>query len=658
MKSKIIKVNGHDIKVLIDPPDIKTFKLPAKSSNETTAKFINENKLKSSGVHTKVFSDGNTYLNEYEILKPKDQKDVGSCTAHSLSYNLEMAYARKHNNEYLRFSTDFIYGNREVYDEYEMSMDEGLDISDAICHLIKYGDVPYSVLDSNTEVNDAVDTVKTYAAYYKVQAYPYRILGAIDIQKYSTNDIKNLMTYQDVVIQCAIKFTSIKNNVFITEPNEELKYHSLCLVGWGNDGWKVFNSWGGSKNSSIYTIPFDYGYFTDLYAILLSGIDNVEIDDYASPNTDVYKGYYKETKGYFNSRANAIKYLERVSSPGSHVELSGGIFTKPRMGFVYKAVPLKHADIITGYNMEDQAIQVAQRIFNSNYAGVIIANKNDFPDIIAATTLSYQKKYPIIVTDNTSLSSQNKQFIQNASDRKLIILGGTSLLSDSLFSNLGVFTTRVFGADRYASAVAIGDNLKLMSETAILLNGDDYPDGICLSGYAASYEYTVSQNPTSIPDRMVHVPYPILYTTNGSSLNADTKVALKKWDIKNVIVVGSTSLIPSSQEIELNNMNITTTRLIGGYDRYNSSAVYANNSSLFKDRDGAILVDGSSFDRYAFAGILSAWIKWPVLLCTGTSFDSRVKDYIDSIKRQTKYNIYTNSPSGTISQVLLNYLDN
>jgi C1A family cysteine protease len=180
--------------------------------------------------------------------KIKDQGEVGSCVAHSLSYCREMQ-EYKQSGLFKEFSVGFIYANRD--DRYT---GEGMVARYALDSLRKDGDVllpdfPYN--KTYPEVKALLDANKasliSKAAPYKVTTY---------CRLYSAADIKTaLVNLGPVSIGVQIYdsfYDNVGTNGIVPIPNtyKEKCYggHEMTIIGWkvvtGKEYWIVLNSWG------------------------------------------------------------------------------------------------------------------------------------------------------------------------------------------------------------------------------------------------------------------------------------------------------------------------------------------------------------------------------------------------------------------------------
>jgi len=92
----------------------------------------------------------------------------------------------------------------------------------------------------------------------------------------------------------------------------------------------------------------------------------------------------------------------------------------------------------------------------------LVATGEVFADALAAGPLAYTGEHPILLTPRSSLDSRVSQFLRSSRTEHVIILGGTAEVLGSVerdIERLGISVERLFGADRYATAVRVGEEL-------------------------------------------------------------------------------------------------------------------------------------------------------------------------------------------------------
>lgn len=113
---------------------------------------------------------------------------------------------------------------------------------------------------------------------------------------------------------------------------------------------------------------------------------------------------------------------------------------------------------------------------------VVLTRADDFPDALAGTPLAAKVGGPLLLTSRTALDPAVKAEILRVAPvgSTVYVLGGPSAISsdvDTAVATLGDVVKRVYGADRYATAVAIAHELGDPS-TVFEATGLNYPDAL------------------------------------------------------------------------------------------------------------------------------------------------------------------------------------
>ncbi len=122
----------------------------------------------------------------------------------------------------------------------------------------------------------------------------------------------------------------------------------------------------------------------------------------------------------------------------------------------------------------------------------IIATGANFPDALSAGSAAYAKHLPILLTDPNTLSPSVGTAITSLGIKNALIMGGTSAISAAVETSIkalngGITTTRVAGADRFATAAAMAQldinpafsgGLSMSATTITLASGLNFPDAL------------------------------------------------------------------------------------------------------------------------------------------------------------------------------------
>ena len=195
---------------------------------------------------------------EFELpykVSVKNQGSKPTCVAHALSSLVEY-----HNlietGKYRKFSTEFIYGTRDI----GYYIGDGMVIRDALKTIQKYGDCYYADCPGNHDTANAMKNINEKVEEYRDLAYPHRIGSYYRVK--TPEEIKTaLMNHGPVVISMTCKDNAyIADDIYCYPQDAENSGRNCVLVvGWNENGWIIQNSWGALyAGDGYFTLPFDF----------------------------------------------------------------------------------------------------------------------------------------------------------------------------------------------------------------------------------------------------------------------------------------------------------------------------------------------------------------------------------------------------------------
>jgi putative cell wall-binding protein len=201
---------------------------------------------------------------------------------------------------------------------------------------------------------------------------------------------------------------------------------------------------------------------------------------------------------------------------------------------------------------------------------VIIATGTNFPDALAATGLGGILEAPVVLTAPNSLSPQAKDVIVELKPSTIYIVGGTSVVSPSVESELATLVSdpskviRASGPSRTATTLDIyTKGGGTWGTTAIIACGTSFADALSISPYAYAERA------------------PVFLADSKTGLDAATTIALKAilrlGRIDHIIIVGGTAVVPDAVKVQLGYQATDTSTFtrLGGIDRYATSVTIA-----------------------------------------------------------------------------------
>jgi len=260
---------------------------------------------------------------------------------------------------------------------------------------------------------------------------------------------------------------------------------------------------------------------------------------------------------------------------------------------------------ISGKDRIQTAVEVAKKGWPNGSDVVVLARANDFPDALAGTPLAYQENAPILLTSSTYISSKTAQEIARLGASKVIILGGKGAISNSVEQHLNeemdLAVQRISGQDRYETAANIAKELDAY-DTAVVASGEDFPDALSISAYAA------------------REGYPILLTTKGKLPSVSQK--LVNETSKNYLI-GGEGVISASVENA-----ISSSKRVSGSDRFETSRAVADEFGR-EDADQLYVATGFDFADALAGSVLAAKTNDPLMLIEKNYVPNATKLFID-----------------------------
>ena len=197
------------------------------------------------------------FPDSYELplrVNIKNQGSKPTCVAHALASLVEY-HNLVETKEYRKFSTEFIYGTRDI----GYYMGDGMCIRNALNTILKYGDCYYTDCPGNSNVETAMTKINENVDEYRTKAYPYRIGSYYRVK--TPEEIKTaLLNHGPVVISMTTrKDAKIVNDCYTFPKNAKNNgLHCVLIVGWNNKGWIIQNSWGsGYAGDGYFTLTYD-----------------------------------------------------------------------------------------------------------------------------------------------------------------------------------------------------------------------------------------------------------------------------------------------------------------------------------------------------------------------------------------------------------------
>lgn len=258
---------------------------------------------------------------------------------------------------------------------------------------------------------------------------------------------------------------------------------------------------------------------------------------------------------------------------------------------------------VAGADRYSTAVAASQATFAAGGAGaVVLASGTNYPDALVGSPLANVKNAPLLLTAGATLPAGTMAELTRVlpAGGNVYVLGGTAAVPASVttqLTTLGYNVTRIGGADRYRTAVAVAAALGDPT-TFLLASGTAFPDALVASPAAA------------------HVHGAVLLT-NGDEMVAATSDRLSAFPGEVYAIGGSAAAAwPAATSV-------------AGADRYATAAAVAR--TFFTNPATVTVASGWSFAD-ALPGASMTKAGGPLLLANRDALPLATSDYLASVK--------------------------
>lgn len=253
---------------------------------------------------------------------------------------------------------------------------------------------------------------------------------------------------------------------------------------------------------------------------------------------------------------------------------------------------------LAGENRYDTAL-AASRIYPAGVQAVFVASGADFPDALSASSAAALLGAPLLLTRTGELPAGVLDEVRRLDPERIFVVGGEGSVSGAVATELGgvAAVTRLGGAQRYETGLAIVNGVFGSADEVILATGKSFPDALAASGAAGS----------------VGAPVILVDGTKGD-VPSGVLDAIKRLGASKVTIAGGHGSVTEGIESQVRGTGVQVVRQ-GGDNRYDTAvrlnqAFFANGSVT-----ETFLATGTDFPD-ALAGSALAGVQGAPLFIT------------------------------------------
>ncbi|HEY8437486.1 MAG TPA: cell wall-binding repeat-containing protein, partial [Candidatus Limnocylindrales bacterium] len=310
------------------------------------------------------------------------------------------------------------------------------------------------------------------------------------------------------------------------------------------------------------------------------------------------------TSGFY--RENVTGGFTKDQSVATHVSVTASpVALHPIKVPLYNTV-----DRQSGANRYATAANISRGTVPSGVDVVYIATGLNFPDALAAAAAAGHLGGPVLLVTPTSIPDVVKTELTRLKPKKIIIAGGTSVVSSSVASQLDPYTAgpvlRQSGANRYATAAAISTaTFGVGAPVAYVATGLNFPDALAAAAVAGRLGGPVLLvQPGIIPDVV--------------------KTELTRLRPAKIVIAGGTGVVSSSVQTQLDAYTTGPVVRQSGASRYATAAAISA-ATFAPGAPVAYVATGLNFPDALAAAAAAARLGGPVLLVQQSAIPAEAK---------------------------------
>lgn len=378
------------------------------------------------------------------------------------------------------------------------------------------------------------------------------------------------------------------------------------------------------KVPSKYVNPKGQLYLTANSASGSKHYDLVEFKDYMAVRDQHYKPNFTEVKVTDKSivattyETDSLKVVDQVEIEKSTADKTN-----------------ENVKRISGVDREQTAIEVSKKMFKDGTNKVVLANKNNYSDVLTAAPFAKANNASLLYISSNSISKEVMSEIARLKAKEITIIGGEKSVDEGLKKELekrNFKVDRLSGADRYKTSAQIAAKLIDGKTTTLeIASGENYADALSLNNAAEKDKAPI-----------------LLVRVNAIDKSVEDVIKSSKASLINI--AGREKSVSESTKANIKKISNATVNRIGGADRYETSILLAKYSGA---KEVVVVASGENFADALIAAPFSAKQKGAILLTNKDKLGQNAEQFI----KDTKFNkSYVIGGEKSVSEDVINQL--
>lgn len=378
------------------------------------------------------------------------------------------------------------------------------------------------------------------------------------------------------------------------------------------------------KVPSKYVNPKGQLYLTANSASGSKHYDLVEFKDYMAVRDQHYKPNFTEVKVTDKSivattyETDSLKVVDQVEIEKSTADKTN-----------------ENVKRISGENRVQTAIEVSKKMFKEGTNKVVLANQNNYSDVLTAAPFAKANNASLLYVSSNSISKEVMNEIARLKAKEITIIGGEKSVDEGLKKELekrNFKVDRLSGSDRYKTSAQIASKLIDGKTTTLeIASGENYADALSLNNAAEKDKAPI-----------------LLVRVNAIDKSVEDVIKSSKASLINI--AGGEKSVSENTKANIKKISNATVNRMGGADRYETSILLAKYSGA---KEVVVVASGENFADALVAAPFSAKQKGAILLTNKDKLGQNAEQFI----KDTKFNkSYVIGGEKSVSEDVINQL--
>ncbi|KLU59000.1 N-acetylmuramoyl-L-alanine amidase LytC precursor [Peptococcaceae bacterium CEB3] len=206
-----------------------------------------------------------------------------------------------------------------------------------------------------------------------------------------------------------------------------------------------------------------------------------------------------------------LDYMKANLDPSGNVYILGGTaVVSADMQTQIQDEGFQNITRLGGTDRYATSVQIAEAEGVASGTPVVLVSGENYPDALSVSSAAAVNQYPVLLVSKDGISDLVKQEIAKINPSKVYIIGLEGVISkaveDQIVQTINIDKSnivRIGGADRFATSLAVDKYFNLQGNIACVATGNDFPDALAGSVYAASHEAPILLVDKSLTDEQI-----------------------------------------------------------------------------------------------------------------------------------------------------------